>query len=478
MVWITSMLLATVLWSGFFDQTCSKEIEETHHELNFSRKIQSESSTVVLVQVIHRHGDRSQTSTYPNDPNKNSWPQGFGQLTTMGMNQGFELGQFLQSWYGELIDKVFNHTQVSIRSTDYARTLMTAECVAAGLFSQADRQNHSVQGLPSINWQPVPIYSVPKSMDRLLRPSSSCEYINDLRSEVEVSFDSQQELLFQKELMLNLSRFTGMDINATSLHYLADIVFCQNSHNMTQPKWLTPDIQTQLYSYKQNKASVTAADAKYLSGTLLETLINNIQAKMKGSQNKMYLYSAHESPLRFLMALLGVDTRLEVPYAAAVIVELHQIEGKHLIRLFYRNSTTQAPHVLVAAGCPNEMCPFHIFNEVYQKRMLTDKEWDDICIEAPYKSFVLAESLFPLLVGVLVAFIGLDVFLGFKLFNLHNVLRHGPHLEQYALLEAEQDHNESDVEFELEEMHTKVKNEDLKQNNGGGSHVIDSDESI
>lgn len=58
--------------------------------------------------------------------------------------------------------------QVSIRSTDYARTLMTAECVAAGLFSQgAIRQNLSVEGLPAINWQPVPIYSVPKTMDRV-----------------------------------------------------------------------------------------------------------------------------------------------------------------------------------------------------------------------------------------------------------------------------------------------------------------------
>ena len=47
-----------------------------------------------------RHGDRSPSSTYPADPHqKDAWPQGWKQLTQLGMRQCANLGALVRRRY-------------------------------------------------------------------------------------------------------------------------------------------------------------------------------------------------------------------------------------------------------------------------------------------------------------------------------------------------------------------------------------------
>ena len=64
---------------------------------------------------------------------------------------------------------VLSSLQVYVRSTDFDRTLMSAEANLAGLFPPDGIQRFN----PNISWQPIPVHTVPIAEDRvsLARPS-------------------------------------------------------------------------------------------------------------------------------------------------------------------------------------------------------------------------------------------------------------------------------------------------------------------
>ncbi|CAL1528458.1 unnamed protein product [Lymnaea stagnalis] len=407
------------------------------------------TSTLVLVQVVHRHGDRGPVHTYPKDPNKDRWPQGLGQLTTKGMLSAYKLGQFLLQRYEAFLGNRFNHSQMHYRSTDYDRTLMTAECVAAGLFPL----NISSEDWPLGLWQPIPVHSVPEKMDKLLRPSSSCQYVKDLRSAIKASFASSRLMMFEKELMLNLSRSTGMDINITTLHDLADVIFCQKNHDMKQPEWLSPEIETELFNYKSHQELVSPEDAKYLAGTLFQTLIRNMENKMSSSSDshKLIMFSAHESPVRFTKALLGVDDRLEVPYTGALIAELHRMQGNYFVKFLYRNTKDEPLITFLVKYCKSELCPYKEFHKAYQDLIVTDEEWDDVCSAQSTPKHSTDDSWIPYLVAALVILIAVVIFLGYKVYSLQQQIRQGPSQDEYALLMNRAETSDSENEMEMED---------------------------
>ena len=53
--------------------------------------------------------------------------------------------------------------QIFVRSTDYDRTLMSAEANLAGLYPP----NNSQVFESSVHWQPIPVHTVPQSQERV-----------------------------------------------------------------------------------------------------------------------------------------------------------------------------------------------------------------------------------------------------------------------------------------------------------------------
>src|SRR5437899_5887460 len=75
------------------------------------------SSTLKLVQIIHRHGDRSPIRFYFNDPYKDAskWPLGIGQLITDGKERMYKIGKLIRTRYEKFLTK--NPREVKIRSS-------------------------------------------------------------------------------------------------------------------------------------------------------------------------------------------------------------------------------------------------------------------------------------------------------------------------------------------------------------------------
>lgn len=117
-----------------------------------------EERLVFSIDII-RHGDRNPTVDFPKDPRV--WPEGLGELTTLGMQQTHALGQSLRKKYVDhyhLLPPVYRAETLYVRSTDFNRTLMSAQYVLAGLYPSR----------PGFYCQPIPIHTVPKQQDDLL----------------------------------------------------------------------------------------------------------------------------------------------------------------------------------------------------------------------------------------------------------------------------------------------------------------------
>jgi testicular acid phosphatase len=80
-------------------------------------------------------------------------------LTIAGIEQEHRLGAYFRTRYGSLLSPKYKRSEIYVRSTDYDRTLMSAESILIGLYPLVNSSN---DGVPI---QPIPIHTVPKMKD-------------------------------------------------------------------------------------------------------------------------------------------------------------------------------------------------------------------------------------------------------------------------------------------------------------------------
>uniref|UniRef100_A0A915CNJ5 acid phosphatase n=1 Tax=Ditylenchus dipsaci TaxID=166011 RepID=A0A915CNJ5_9BILA len=152
-------------------------------------KRDAEGNKLLLVQMVWRHGDRAPLQNYPTDEHQeNVWPLGWGELTPIGMQQAFELGQLIQKSYmsGDqpFLNKTYTPKEVHIQSTDVNRTLITAMSNLAGMFSQGSHP--SAAGWPN-NWTPVPVHTLPESEDYVGNTYICCPRAEQIYADIKKS---------------------------------------------------------------------------------------------------------------------------------------------------------------------------------------------------------------------------------------------------------------------------------------------------
>ncbi|XP_046583680.1 prostatic acid phosphatase-like, partial [Haliotis rubra] len=317
----------------------------------------TDSTTLRLVQILFRHGDRSPTHVYPTDPyQEDSWPQGLGQLSKVGMKQMYEVGQFIRTRYvgSGFLTASYTNTEIHVRSTDVDRTLMSAYSVLTGLYPPEGKQVWN----GTLPWQPIPVHTVPRSEDYLLYlhcPTYEKAYEELLQSPPMLKIQNQH-----KDLIDYISQHSGLSATLGSLLLIMDPLLCEKINKKPYPPWLivndTAEIILKLIDLKVQVRTNTPELARIRGGPLLGRMIQNMKDHITNKlSRKALLFSAHDSTIEAFLSALNVFNHRYVPYGSSVYVELHEIKDAPVVKVFYRNDTTAEPYLLELSGC-SDLC--------------------------------------------------------------------------------------------------------------------------
>lgn len=337
-----------------------------------------EGDNLVLVQAVFRHGDRSPTHSFPNDRYAHYWPQGLGQLTKVGKQQEYRLGNFYKEKY---IDTAFlgpnyNHSEIHIRSTDVDRTLMSAYCVLSGMFPP--RNGSDQQWNPEINWQPIPVHTIPINEDFLLNTNAPCPTFNKFREALLKSKVIENFTLQHQDLIKTVSEIAGLPTSIKSLFTVADAVFCEYKQNLNMSEWeevLPLNVVIQLLDNLNVFNFYTEEMARLRGGTLLGEVIKNMQSAVDSPTQpspKMHLYSAHDTTLVSLLRVMEVYNNRTPVYSSSVLLELWKGEEKPYVKVLFKNQTDSDDLIIIhIPGCTDE-CALEDFIKILQKNVVKD----------------------------------------------------------------------------------------------------------
>uniref|UniRef100_A0A8C8AKR6 acid phosphatase n=1 Tax=Otus sunia TaxID=257818 RepID=A0A8C8AKR6_9STRI len=363
-----------------------------------------------LFYQVFRHGDHTPQEFFPTDQHKEvARQQGYGQLTKLGIQQQYELGQYMQRRYSYFLSVVYKQCEIYIQSTDCDHTLMSAQASLAGLYPPTQGQIWN----PRILWQPIPVHTVPLSHDNLLYlPFSHCPKYNELLRETFATRDFQKQLkqyrgycgaqLSWESGSHSLVPLTGIWKNTEkSPCFLSSL---QDINNYTLPVWATHGVRTKLIKLSELLLQAEFGFHKQIQksrlqgGILLKTILKHMSDARKPShQQKMVMYSAHAATIVALQMALNVFNGKLPPYSACHFFELYQEKnGQYTIEMYYRNNSLRDPHPLTLPGCKFR-CPLERFTQLVSPVLV--RYWRKECRMNAEKYIVSLVSSFIFLKG-------------------------------------------------------------------------------
>lgn len=323
------------------------------------------ADTLIFAVDVIRHGDRTPVVLIP--AINYQWQEGLGQLTAEGMQQEHKLGMEFRKKYIEqnhLLPERYKHGTMYVRSTDYDRTLMSAQSLLMGLYPPGTGPKTSETSLPALPhaFQPIPVFSAPSKYDEvILQRLSYEERIQLLQRYVYSTKEWQQKNEELKAHYPRWSRLTGVEIKGLEdLELLGDTLYVHQVHNAPMPEGLSAaDIETiidagdwVLMARERPKPIANAYNTKMM------TNIANflVQGSQSNSKLKYVLLSAHDTTVAGALSFLGAPLDLSPPYAANLNFSLYESGSNYYtVKVTYNDTPVSIP------ACGGTICELQQF---------------------------------------------------------------------------------------------------------------------
>jgi len=309
--------------------------------------------------VITRHGSRAPFGNFHKNAYK--WPVPNEQLTPLGMQEEYELGQALRERYItnlQFMSDTYEDGTVNALASYPERTIQSAQALLIGLYPPGTGPVtvYGKDALPD-KIQIIPIRTV--SSDSILFMRNYETYTEILKKYVYSSEAWQDK---NKELEANYknwSEITGNKIdNLADLLNVGDVLICAKSQNLGLPEGLSEkDDETIINATNWGLAEqFKNMDVSYLMGSeMLNRITSNLQNIAEGKEHyKMYLYSGHDITILPLMALLGKPMKEDPKYAANLVLELYKDGNQYSIKVRYDGKHVKLPMMKGENSCTLE----------------------------------------------------------------------------------------------------------------------------
>nr|XP_060477328.1 lysophosphatidic acid phosphatase type 6 [Panthera onca] len=331
-----------------------------------------------------------------------------GQLTNVGMQQMFALGQRLRKSYVEdipFLSPTFNPLEVFVRSTNIYRNLESTRCLLAGLF-QSQKEGLSLESR-SLPWkvqqacrrppagpesqyqqpelglplQTIVLSAIVDSPRRLTKLVSFLFFGRGRRQAACLQPGISEDLQKVKEGM-GIASNDGVDFlslfdnaAAEQVHSLPSCPTLRRFAQMIEQR----AVDTALYvMQREDRESLQMAVGPFLH--ILESNLRKVMdpATAPGKTRKLYLYAAHDVTLMPLLIILGIFDHKWPPFAVDLTMELYQHrESKEwFVKLYYRGEE-QVPE-----GCPDQLCPLDKFLNTLSAYTLSPEKYHTLCSQA------------------------------------------------------------------------------------------------
>lgn len=343
-------------------------------------------ASVVSVVITFRHGGRSPAYSFSWDTG--FWDQGLGELSPEGMRQHYLNGRQFREKYiiiNQIISPNYNEEQVFVRSSDYNRTLMSAEALLAGLFGNGPAiksqqlanlavppfrvsnlaNEQSKLGLYAIpnRFQTIPIHTVNLQYEVLLRGYSpqTCPRMAEINADMQNTLYYQNVIYqFENGLQKEIIDVFGVNASYSEAGWMGDTITAEIFHGFPMPEGVSNEMYNSMSAaYNISSSFVFNDEGSRLTGSLFfQAILDQFNSTInKSSQIRLGLYSAHDTSLAGFLSFMNLFDGNNPVFASTLIFELHEVDSDYFVQIIYNDQ------ILTLQGC-SQMCPYISFDAI------------------------------------------------------------------------------------------------------------------